>query len=229
MYTWLDAIASSSCCCSCWLSHAEGLSVFDTIAKLDLTNALQVQLLHAYFSHNQAAVDFFLAHCVLPTESRQYPYRLTGTSWNLADNAARAVVGFSGTNDHHRLLPLQVHQADHADVQLQGTNGKMLNLLLREASYSTLHRAAVAGQDDAAHVSAAGLWHKPISYCMPFCLFFGLIRHAHCLFRFCCAVLLIARLHAWPVLCICQQHCLCIRQLSSSGPCRVANYVLLLP
>jgi hypothetical protein len=114
----------------------------DAVAKLDLTNAQQLQLLHRYFSHNQAAINFWLTHCVLPIESRQYSYRLTATSWHLADNAAGAVVGFSGTNDHHRLLPLQVQQAEPVDVQLQGTNGKMLQLLLQLATYKELQRPA---------------------------------------------------------------------------------------
>jgi hypothetical protein len=112
------------------------------VAKLDLTNAQQLQLLHRYFSHNQAAINFWLSHCVLPSESRQYGHRLTATAWHLANNAAGAVVGFSGTNDHHRLLPLQVQQAEAGDAQLQGTNGKMLQLLLELAEYRQLQRPA---------------------------------------------------------------------------------------
>eukprot|EP00775_Hariotina_reticulata_P001981 gene1981-2303_t len=121
---------------------ADQLSTIDSVAKLDLTNALQLQQLHATFSHNMAAVNFFLSNCVLPTDMQQYPLRLTGTSWDLAENSAGAVVGFSGTNDHHRLLPLQVHQAEPADEQLKGTNGKMLDLLMTEAAYKTLLAAA---------------------------------------------------------------------------------------
>eukprot|EP00775_Hariotina_reticulata_P004976 gene4976-5218_t len=121
---------------------ADQLSTIDSVAKLDLTNALQLQQLHATFSHNRAAVNFFLSNCVLPTDMQQYPLRLTGTSWDLAQNAVRAVVGFSGTNDHHRLLPLPVHQAEPADEQLKGTNGKMLDLLMTKAVYRTLPPAA---------------------------------------------------------------------------------------
>ncbi len=56
-------------------------------------------------------VDFWLLHCVLPLDTRQFPERLTATSWDLADNARQ--VGFSGTKDSHRLLPLQVRAARH--------------------------------------------------------------------------------------------------------------------
>lgn len=46
--------------------------------------------------------------------------------------------GFSGTNDNHRLLPLQVRQ--HLDVEpsLAATNGKMLAVLLANPQYDTL-------------------------------------------------------------------------------------------
>eukprot|EP00882_Tetradesmus_deserticola_P029156 GHRQ01032591.1.p1 GENE.GHRQ01032591.1~~GHRQ01032591.1.p1 ORF type:complete len:143 (-),score=72.31 GHRQ01032591.1:635-1063(-) len=118
---------------------AEDAPAIDAVTKLDLTNAQQLQLMHRY-GHNQAAVDFWLTHCVLPSESRQYAYRLTATAWHLAENAASDVVGFSGTNDHHRLLPLQVQQAEPQDEQLQGTNGKMLDLLLLLATYRELQR-----------------------------------------------------------------------------------------
>jgi hypothetical protein len=40
------------------------------------------------------------------------------------------VVGFSGTNDNHRLLPLQVHQAQLDEPMLQATNGKMVHVIL---------------------------------------------------------------------------------------------------
>eukprot|EP00882_Tetradesmus_deserticola_P025076 GHRQ01027510.1.p1 GENE.GHRQ01027510.1~~GHRQ01027510.1.p1 ORF type:complete len:136 (+),score=59.90 GHRQ01027510.1:286-693(+) len=114
--------------------------------------------MHRYFGHNQAAINFWLTHCVLPSESRQYAYRLTATAWHLAENAAGAVVGFSGTNDHHRLLPLQVQQAEPQDEQLQGTNGKMLLLLLQLATYKELQRQAPSGSSGASSGSIKQVW-----------------------------------------------------------------------
>ena len=63
-----------------------------------------------------------------------YIFRLTATSWNLAQNKSNSIVGFSGTNDNHRILPLQVRQyfaskEEHTDPilnNLEGTNGRML-------------------------------------------------------------------------------------------------------
>jgi hypothetical protein len=65
-------------------------------------------------------------------------FRLTATSWNLAQNKSSSIVGFSGTNDNHRILPLQVRQYsasknDHRDPilnDLDGTNGKMLQMMM---------------------------------------------------------------------------------------------------
>jgi len=53
-------------------------------------------------------IDFFLNFCVFPRDTRQFPQRLTANSWHIAENRDGAVVGFSGTKDTHRLLPLQV-------------------------------------------------------------------------------------------------------------------------
>ena len=86
-----------------------------------------------------AVVDFWLNHCVFPSETRQFPQRLAASSWDLADNGRKEVVGFSGTNDNHRLLPLQVRQAQLQDHSLSATNGKMLAVILDNTlGYNTL-------------------------------------------------------------------------------------------
>jgi hypothetical protein len=94
--------------------------------------------MHLYFSHNMATSAFYLAYCVFPTETQQFPHRLVHTPWHLADNARREVVGFSGTKDNHRLLPSQVHLSEPPDPKLRATDGKMLHLLLGSQSYTTL-------------------------------------------------------------------------------------------
>ena len=88
--------------------QAEVYATLDSAAKLDLTNAAQRDTLWRYFSHNMAAVDFWLLYCVLPAETQQYPSRLGCSAWDLAANPRGWVVGFSGTNDNKCLMPLQV-------------------------------------------------------------------------------------------------------------------------
>ncbi|KAG2494611.1 hypothetical protein HYH03_007376 [Edaphochlamys debaryana] len=117
----------------------EHLPLLDSAAKLDPSNPTQMQLLHAYFAHNTAAVDFWLTYCVLPTETRQFPQRLAASAWHLAGRGGGGVVGFSGTNDNHRLLPLQVHKAEPDEPSLAATNGKMLHVILEHSlGFTTL-------------------------------------------------------------------------------------------
>jgi hypothetical protein len=98
---------------------------------VDPDNRPQVDLMYSYLRHNMAVVDFWLNHRVYPTESRQFPQRLAASAWHVADNTRGRVVGFSGTNDNRRLLPLQVHGAEIQEHSLHATNGKMLDVIMR--------------------------------------------------------------------------------------------------
>jgi hypothetical protein len=104
------------------------LSAVDDVAKVDPSNAVQVQRLYSAFSHNTAVINYWLRFVVYPGETNQYPHRLVANSWHLAEGGR--VVGFSGTNDNHRLLPLQMHQAQLDEPLLQATNGKMVHVIL---------------------------------------------------------------------------------------------------
>ncbi|GLC47559.1 hypothetical protein PLESTB_000001100 [Pleodorina starrii] len=173
---------------------AVDLASFDCVSKVDVSNRPQMELMHTHMRHNMALVDFWLIHCVFPTEGRQFPQRLGVSAWNLADNNSKSdtsraasdhivlntggragggqrqqqqqqrangtsggsgggqaasgraagvelVVGFSGTNDNHRLLPLQVHQAHPEESSLRATNGKMLSVILNNTlGYTTLRQ-----------------------------------------------------------------------------------------
>ena len=120
-------------------------SSIETIEKIDLTNAPQFQYLAKFFSHNRPAVNFWLNTCVFPDEMQHYPYRMTATSWDLAEKPAGGWLGgFSGTNDNHRVLPLQVRQyftdpsTEYSNPEteniwrsLMGTNGLMIDSISR--------------------------------------------------------------------------------------------------
>ena len=123
----------------------EDLEAVDSKVKLDTSNSLQMELMYQLFSHNMAAINFWLNFCVFPVETQQYPQRLVANAWNLADNptehvgpAAPRVVGFSGTKDNHRLLPLQVKQQLEVEEALRATDGKMLDVMLANPQYDTL-------------------------------------------------------------------------------------------
>ena len=64
-------------------------------------------------------INFWLDNCVLPQDTTQYPQRMIANAWHLADNPMEGndhMAGFSGTNDTHRLLPLQVGARNYIDA-----------------------------------------------------------------------------------------------------------------
>jgi hypothetical protein len=112
----------------------------DSVDKIDLLNKGQFDALKKYCFRNMETVNFWLNHCVFPNEMQHFPERMTASSWNLAKKYGGWVVGFSGTNDNHRLLPQQVSQyfvgpqtpfdcreAKKTWMSLMGTNGEMLD------------------------------------------------------------------------------------------------------
>lgn len=114
-------------------------AAFDSVDKLDPENTQLMAAMWRYFSHDMEVINYWLANCVLPLETKQYPSRLVATAWHLAHNPNGKTAGFSGTKDNHRLLPMQVAQVPLVDApQLQGTDGKMLGILLTHATYRTL-------------------------------------------------------------------------------------------
>ena len=118
-----------------WLESArptmthEQLNSLDSVAKLDLTNEVQLDLLHDVFRYNMATINFWLNTCVFPTETLQFPHSLIANAFHLADNNQGKVIGFSGTKDTHLLLPHQVEQSMHVHPELTATDGKMLDLI----------------------------------------------------------------------------------------------------
>jgi hypothetical protein len=118
---------------------------FDSIDKIDPSNSYQEKALWSCFKRNRYCVSFFLDHCVFPRDLQVYPRRITANSWHLATNPTGQVYGFSGTNDNHRTLPLQLKQFTpeapnfessmlaskservyYSLLELNATNGKMI-------------------------------------------------------------------------------------------------------
>jgi hypothetical protein len=152
------------------LARAGDWKVVDDVRKLDTSNRQQLELMHRHFSHNMAAVDFWLNSRVLPQETQQYPQRLVASAWHLADNPSGCVVGFSGTNDNHRLLPLQVKQHLEVEDSLRATNGKMLAVMLANREYGTLLpqvcflrtvSSCIMPTDRVCELALARIWPRP--------------------------------------------------------------------
>ncbi|TYZ60419.1 hypothetical protein PybrP1_004593 [[Pythium] brassicae (nom. inval.)] len=97
--------------------------------QLSPNDTRQFAVLYRVFRYTMAVVNFFANTCVFPSDTTQYPLRLTRSAWNVAGGDWN--VGFSGTNDNHRLLPLSVRQCEPAAPALLGTNGRMIDRILR--------------------------------------------------------------------------------------------------
>eukprot|EP00038_Savillea_parva_P003371 m.124697 g.124697 ORF g.124697 m.124697 type:complete len:1973 (+) comp11157_c2_seq1:733-6651(+) len=117
------------------------LKEIKTAVQLDLTNVLQRRMLYQTYRRCLLVAHFWLEKCVLPNETIQFTQRLKSTAWHLRPPPDGTCVGFSGTNDAHRLLPLFVHQKELDDPSIKATNGRMLGMLLTRATYKRLPSA----------------------------------------------------------------------------------------
>ncbi|KAF8434569.1 hypothetical protein L210DRAFT_3453923 [Boletus edulis BED1] len=124
-----------------WIQDCE--SVPDSLLKLSDINLRSSEqwdkVIFPLFSTNQAAIDFYLSRVVFPKEAKEFPLKISGSSWDLAEEREKLITGFSGTNDGRWLLPMSIAQRD-LDHQ-KGTNARVLGFLLRSenSSYMVIH------------------------------------------------------------------------------------------
>ncbi|CAH0519298.1 unnamed protein product [Peronospora belbahrii] len=110
------------------LNNDDRMALSD-VRHISLADARQFEMLYRVYKFCMEAINFYLNTCVFPNDTQQYPQRLSRTAWNLA--AGDHNIGFSGTNDNHRLLPLSVTQKEPNEPSLLGTNGKMIDKILQ--------------------------------------------------------------------------------------------------
>ncbi|KAB8071219.1 hypothetical protein BDV29DRAFT_159701 [Aspergillus leporis] len=78
---------------------------------------------------SKGVIDYFLAHITFPRELKEFPDKLSASGWDIGEIKTHPTVGFSGTNDSRKTLPLSVEQLD---LQEQNhTNALVLEYLLR--------------------------------------------------------------------------------------------------
>lgn len=95
---------------SCERMPEEDRACVERVSMVDLSNENQLDVLYEYFHMNFETIAFWVCHCLFPCETSQYPQKLLANAWHLAQNPDGLVGGFSGTDDNHRALPLQVTQ-----------------------------------------------------------------------------------------------------------------------
>ncbi|KAJ5925772.1 hypothetical protein N7454_007282 [Penicillium verhagenii] len=81
------------------------------------------------FRFSKATIDYFLEKFVFPREMKEFPSKLSASGWDLGKLKQMPTVGFSGTNDSRKTLPLSVKQLDLP--KQNHTNALVLEYLLR--------------------------------------------------------------------------------------------------
>ncbi|KAJ5471830.1 hypothetical protein N7539_008773 [Penicillium diatomitis] len=96
---------------------------------------------------SKTVVDYFLAQIVFPKEIKEFADKLSASGWDTGELRTNPTVGFSGTNDSRKTLPLTVKQLDLPEQN--HTNALILEYLLRRENsvvdIPTYHRS---GQSD---------------------------------------------------------------------------------
>ncbi|KAF8443938.1 hypothetical protein L210DRAFT_3643514 [Boletus edulis BED1] len=116
-----------------WIEEYDRESVPDSLQKLGNINLgwseQWFNVISPYFTHNRATIDFYLSRVVFPKEAKEYPWKLSASSWDLAERREKPITGMSGTSDERWLLPMSIAQRD-LDHQ-KGTDARVLAYLLQ--------------------------------------------------------------------------------------------------
>ncbi|KAG6905428.1 hypothetical protein DXG01_002784, partial [Tephrocybe rancida] len=135
-----------------WVTGYSQSVSFPDIEGVNLNNRHQRKsVLGPLFRKNKAVVDFYLSNAVFPKYAKQFPHKLSTSSWDLAEVKSQVTTGFSGTNDNRYLLPTSIKQddttaagADDPSGQL-ATNAKVLSILLQAENDNY---CCIRGSDD---------------------------------------------------------------------------------
>ena len=113
---------------------------------INLGDSSQIQKLAKFFRFNTATIHFWLNKFVFPKETRQFPFKLVSSAWDLAKDQSQPMRGFSGTKDSCRLLPLGSKLSSLP--QLESTDGDVLARVTAKENRRVFHLPS----DDSAKV-----------------------------------------------------------------------------
>lgn len=114
----------------------------DSVTKLDLKNAVQFEVLYRTFCLNMACIEFWLKHCVLCRDAKVYETSIMASTWFLDSGSA---LGFSGTNDCSKMLPLHISERRNPDCRLHGVNGEMIEKMINVCELKQFPKRPSAG------------------------------------------------------------------------------------
>jgi len=113
---------------------------------INLGDSIQMKKLEKFFRFNTATINFWLNKFVFPKETRQFPFKLVSSAWDLAKDQSEPMRGFSGTKDSCRLLPLKTKLSSLP--QLESTDGDVLARVIAKENRRVLELSS----DDSSHV-----------------------------------------------------------------------------
>ena len=80
-----------------WIKEYDRESVPDSLLELSEINLRSSELwdkiIFPLFAWNQAAINFYLSQVVFPQEAKEFPCKLSGSSWDLAEKGEKLITG----------------------------------------------------------------------------------------------------------------------------------------
>ena len=80
-----------------WVNEYDGTSLPDSLQKFSEINLNSSEqwdnVIFPLFSRNQLAINFYLSRVVFPKEAKEFPWKLLGSSWDLAEKREKLVTG----------------------------------------------------------------------------------------------------------------------------------------
>jgi hypothetical protein len=119
-----------------WLSSVEedvpqdAFAKFNSVLKVDVSNQVLLDTMYPFLYRTMEVVGFWLNNFVFCKETYQFPSKRATSAWHLVSPTSD-VIGFSGTDDNRFLLPLSVQQITPEEETIRGTNGEMIELILK--------------------------------------------------------------------------------------------------
>ncbi|KAJ5608777.1 hypothetical protein N7528_009344 [Penicillium herquei] len=132
-----------------WVNDAPMLpAAYHQLAGVNLEDRHHcVKNIFPFLRLSKAAVDFFLNHIVFPRELKAFPDKLSASGWDVGEIKTHPTVGFSGTNDSRKVLPLDVCQLDIPEQT--HTNALVLENILRKENWvAYTSRSGDSGKSD---------------------------------------------------------------------------------
>ena len=80
-----------------WVREYNGTSLPDSLRKFSEINLNSSEqwnnIVFPLFSRNQLAIDLYLSQVVFPKEAKEFPCKLSGSSWNIVEKREKLITG----------------------------------------------------------------------------------------------------------------------------------------